>query len=87
MNAAKPKPGDIKEPEGTDPRSKWVAEAPKTSKAPAEPLKRLTVDIAADLHKAMSYAKTDTGMDLRELTAAALAAYAPVAKHLPTEKK
>lgn len=87
MNAAKPKAGDIREPESTDPRSKWVAEAPKTSKAPAEDLKRLTVDIAAAVHKAMSYAKTDTGMDLREITEAALRAYEPVAKHLTTEKK
>lgn len=50
--------------------------------AVAEGNKRLTVDIAAELHKAANNAANETGRKLREVVAEALEAYPPVAEAL-----
>ncbi|WP_040793313.1 hypothetical protein [Nocardia paucivorans] len=73
--------GRIRDPQAAE----FVAEAPKTSRVPKE-RQRLTVDIPVPTYKALGYAKVETGLDLLDLVAEALAAYEPVAKHLRRDK-
>lgn len=87
MNAAK-KNTPISDPTAAD-VARFVSAAPKTPAKPAEaePTKRLTVDIAESLHKAMHYAKLETGLELRQLVAEALTAHPEIAKHLPKKTR
>ena len=63
------------------------AAAPSPLAAEKTDVKRLTADIPTVLHKAMSYAKADTGSEIRVLVIEALAAHPAIARHLPDEFK
>lgn len=85
MNAER-KPRKTVIPNPAEPKitpGEFAGRQPKTSVA--EDKKRLTVDIPPEVHRALSYAKADTGQELRHLVTEALRAFPAVARHLPTD--
>ena len=50
-----------------NPADAFVAKGKETFEAPSEPVKRMTLDVPASLHKALKRRAVDDGLTMREL--------------------